>query len=468
APAAAAATTCAAGTPVAGDVNGDGAPDLGVKVKDNWVDDASFFVSPTRTTQGTWLDLTGRVTGANLDLNTCADAIVVDRNRTISLVLGTPTGLDPATARTVVLPQAAGLGPDEVLDVGVTDFVHDGIAQLVVAGHVWDDSQRVSETPFVDVITLAPDGSPGPAVVLDASGLVSGPTAISGWPSAIVADDRAVVVGDADDRDGGRSGAGRVQVFTPDAAHPSTLVHNASIGQASRGVPGSAEVGDGFGFALALRDGWLAVGVPYETTGRAVQTGRVQLLAWDPASGGFAARKSVDQNSRGVAGTNESKDRFGGVLAIARGLTATGSVDVVVGVPNEDVGRIKAAGSVTIVNTATTASRTYTQNSKGVPGSADRAPSEALADGDYFGWAIGVLPTATGVDTLAIGAPGETNGDCLTQGYVVLSDGKRLGSATTWTYLKPPTTGCSHYDEDVFDGWGSAFLTGSAQIFELP
>lgn len=466
---ASAATTCSAGTPVAGDVNGDGAPDLGVSVWDNWVDDAAYFSSPTRTTRGSWLDLPGAVVrGANLNLDTCADAIVIGSSRSVSLVLGTPAGLDASSVTTLTLPQTAGLGASDRLQLDATGFVHDGLSQIVVAGHVWRDAEQSSQAPFVDVFTLGPTGTPGTATVIDASTLVADPDAIGGWPTSIVADGTAVVIGNGDDRDGGRPGAGRVQVFTPDAADPAALVHRAAIGQASAGVPGSAETGDAFGFALALRDGRLAVGVPYETTGRAVQTGRVQLLRWNDGAGAFVPGKSVDQNSPGVVGTNESKDRFGAVLAIARGLTAAGSVDVVVGTPGEDVGRINAAGSVTVVNTTTSASRTYTQNTRGVPGSADKAPSEATADGDYFGWAIGVLPTSTGTDTLAIGAPGETNGECLTQGYVVLSDGKRLGSATKWTYLKPPTTGCSFYDEDVFDGWGAGFPVGSGQLDELP
>ena len=156
------------------------------------------------------------------------------------------------------------------------------------------------------------------------------------------------------------------------------------------------------------------------------------------------------------------------MLTIARGLTGSGSYDVVVGTPMEGAGSIRYAGAVTIGSFDKAVYRTYTQSSKGVPGKPDRAPSEATASGDYFGNAVGTLPTSPTTDTLLIGAPGETNGECLTQGYVVRTDGKRLGSATRWTYLAPPTKGCSFYDEDVFDGWGAAFAIGSPYRPELP
>lgn len=462
-------TPCATGTPVPGDHDGDGRPDLVVKVWNNAVDESVLFVSPDRTTHGTWLDVEGsELQSADLNGDTCADAIVVEPQRSITLVLGTPSGLDTAAARQLALPQSAGLGLFDRVLFKTVGFHHDGVTQVVVAGHTWVDADRVHRDPFVDVFTLDPTGAPGTPQVIDARSFASGAQGLSSWPTAIAADSTTLVIGNGGDTVSGKSGAGRVHVFTPDGADPTRLVHRAAISQASPGVAGSPQKADWFGGAVALRDGRLAIGAQGESIGKATATGRVQLMRWNATKAAFTAVKAIDQGTKGVPGTNEKKDRFGSVLTIARGLTAAGSYDVVVGTPNETVGNARYAGSVTIGSFTKATYRTYTQNTKGVPDKVEKAPSEASAYGEYFGWAVGVLATSPTTDTLAIGAPGETNGRCLSQGYVVLTDGKKLGSSTKWTYLAPPTTGCSIYDEDVFDGWGAGFGVGSPALAELP
>jgi hypothetical protein len=217
------------------------------------------------------------------------------------------------------------------------------------------------------------------------------------------------------------------------------------------------EAGDRFGRAVALRDGHLAIGAPHETIGRARATGQVQLLRWNAATTSFEPLRAVHQGSAGVPGTNETGDHFGGALAIARGLTAAGSWDVVIGTPDENVGSIVDAGAVAVANVTAASYRKLSQDTSGMPGKAERQHPEAVARGEFFGYAVGVLPTSATTDTLVIGAPGETNGDCYNQGYVVRSDGRRPRPATAWSSLTPPTTGCSGYDSDVFDGWGAGF-----------
>lgn len=460
---------CAAGTPVAGDYNGDGAPDLQVTVRDNFVDNARFFFSRDRTNHGEWLDIDAEhVKAADLNSDACADVVAVTPGHKLALVFGSPSGLDPSTATTVALPQQAGLGGNDSLVFDAVASTHAGLAQVVVAGRTWREASNTFDSPFLDVFTLDANGVPGTPQVLDAGTFLPDATSRAGWPDAISADDGVVVVGNGLDRVSGKSGAGSVRVFTREAGDPSRLELTSTITQATPGVPGTAEAGDHFGQAVALRDGRLAVGAPYETTGGVRQAGRVQLFGWDAAVRSFTSVKAFDQNTRGVPGTNERKDRFGGVLTIARGLTGTGSYDVVVGTPNEHLGRVRYAGSVTVGSFTRRVYRGYTQDSPGVPGKPDRAPSEGLADGDYFGGALGTLPTSDTTDTLVIGAPGETNGDCLTQGYVTMTDGRRLTSSTHWRYLAPPTTGCSYYDGDVFDGWGKGFAIGSPYFVETP
>lgn len=449
----AAVTPCAAGTPVVGDYNGDGQSDLAVMVDDNWVDESLVFVSLDRTNTGTWLDVDGaELRSADLNGDICSDALLGGWPVGVQLVFGTPAGLDPASVRTITLPQSAGLGEGDQVKALAVGFRHDGISQVVVGGSLYLRDEFESSGAFVDVFTLDTTGVPGTPQVLDMSTLVPRGTE---WPLSLVAD-AGVVVGSAPATVDGKLQAGAVHVFTPGAADPVLLEHRAVITQASPGVAGAPETGDDFGRSLALRAGHLAVGVPGESLGAAKRTGQVQLLQWDAGLRAFTPVRALSQNTSGVPGSNESGDRFGRKVAIARGLTASGSFDVVIGTPQENAGSIIDAGSVTVANFTAARYRAYSHNTAGVPGSAEKLPSEAVGTGEYFGYGIGLLPTS-GSDILAIGAPGETNGRCLTQGYVILSDGEKLGSSTEWTYLKPPTQGCSGYDLDVFNGWGNAF-----------
>ncbi len=462
-------TPCTLGTPVTGDYDGDGAPDLEVTVWDNWIDNARFFASSKRTNQGDWLDIKAEhLIAADLNGDVCSDVVAISPQFSLNLVYGSPSGLDPATLTPVVLPQQAGItSPDRVIFDAVAQ-TYAGVAEVVVAGRIWRDADNRSEAPFVDVFALGPDGTPGLPQVIDAPPLVPDAASLEGWPSSMAADDGVVVIGNAEATVRGVARAGSVSVFGRDVFDPTKLDRQAVLSQNWPGMPGSSETGDHFGQAVAYRDGRLAIGIPYESTAGVTQSGRVQLATWVASENRLRVGKSFDQNTRGVPGSNEKKDRFGGVLTIARGLTGRGSYDVVVGTPTEGSGRIRYAGSVTVGSFTKAVYRTYTQDSPGVPGKPDRAPSEATADGDYFGYAVGTLPTSPTADTLVIGAPGETNGDCLTQGYVVRTDGKRLSSSTRWAYLAPPTKGCSFYDEDVFDGWGAAFAIGSQYLRELP
>jgi hypothetical protein len=101
------------------------------------------------------------------------------------------------------------------------------------------------------------------------------------------------------------------------------------------------------------------------------------------------------------------------------------------------------AGSLTIANFTRAIFRTYTQNSKGVPGTAKTY--------DGLGSAVGTLQTSPTTDTLLVGAIGEDAPGCHNLGYVVRTDGRKLSSATKWTTV--PAPGCS----STRRFWGIAF-----------
>jgi hypothetical protein len=456
------ATACAPGVPVRGDYNGDGSPDLEVTTR--MAPDGRFFFSTQRTNLGAWVDISvENVQSADLNGDVCADLVGTSAGST-SLILGSPTGVDRSTLRTLSLPQAA---PGTQLHTAAAALVTGGVHQVVVAGRVRSEPSDIWTSPFVDIVTLDATGAPADFQVLNESGVVADSTERD-WPTAIAGEDGVVVIGYAGATVSGKANAGSIQVLTGTASEPARLHVLTTLSQSSPGVPNTSETGDRFGESLALRDGRLAVGVPAETTGRARHTGRVQLFRWNASTRSFTPKASIDQNTPGVRDSNESGDGFGATLTIARGLTAPGSYDAVIGTPREKLGAARHAGAVTVASFTKRSYRTITQSSPGVPGIPDKAPSEALTDGDVFGAAIGTLPTSASTDTLLIGAPGETNGRCLNQGYVVTTDGKQLRAHTRWTYLKPPTTECSLYDAETFLGWGSGFAVGSTPLAELP
>ncbi|WP_031099698.1 FG-GAP repeat protein, partial [Streptomyces sp. NRRL S-15] len=93
--------------------------------------------------------------------------------------------------------------------------------------------------------------------------------------------------------------------------------------QYTAGVPGTAELGDGFGADVSLADvdgdGYadLAVGVPGEDVGTVADAGGVRILRGSAAGLTAAGAKSFDQSSAGVPGTAEKGDRWGGQVRLA-------------------------------------------------------------------------------------------------------------------------------------------------------
>jgi hypothetical protein len=103
------------------------------------------------------------------------------------------------------------------------------------------------------------------------------------------------------------------------------------LSQADRSIVGARpEQGDRFGSAIAAREGWQWFATPDEDTGPHDRTGAVH----EPYS-------TFDQALAALPGENGTGDRFGASLAVSsRGLVA------VIGVPGEDSGGVRDAGSI--------------------------------------------------------------------------------------------------------------------------
>ncbi len=174
-----------------------------------------------------------------------------------------------------------------------------------------------------------------------------------------------------------------------------------TVTQDSALVPGVAEAGDHFGAVLAGEGAnGVVVGVPDEDIGELKDAGTVQRIRTDPATDALIQATDRNQNSAGVTGTAEAGDRFGAAV------TTNGHA---VGVPGEDIGKLKDAGLVQTFGESRSPldslvpSVAYTQNSPGIPGTAEA--------GDRFGAAIseGIFQCNENVSA-AIGAPGEDIG----------------------------------------------------------
>ena len=94
------------------------------------------------------------------------------------------------------------------------------------------------------------------------------------------------------------------------------------INQNSAGVPGTAESGDEFGFSLAAEGSTLVVGVPGEDIGKVKDAGNIVVLTY--TGGTSFSGVGIGQNSSGVADKAENNDQFGHAVAIGNGYLAVG------------------------------------------------------------------------------------------------------------------------------------------------
>ena len=185
--------------------------------------------------------------------------------------------------------------------------------------------------------------------------------------------------------------------------------------QDSPGVEGVAEFGDSFGATVVCGDfdvdqyDDLAIGVPGEDVESIVDAGAVNILYGSNAGLTAAGGEIWHQDVSGIEGVAEGGDRFGAALA-SGDFNDDVADDLAIGVPGEDVGSFRNAGSVNVLyggdggGLIAAGDQLWNQDSvlamETVLDTADDDESFgfALASGDF---------DDDGFDDLAIGVPGE-------------------------------------------------------------
>jgi hypothetical protein len=148
-------------------------------------------------------------------------------------------------------------------------------------------------------------------------------------------------------------------------------------GQLFTQVGGTVETLDLFGWAVAAADfdddgaADLAVSAPWEDVGSRFQAGAVSVLYG--SAGGLTT--TGGQLFTQVGGTVESADQFGAQLTTGD-FNGNGVADLAAAAPSEAVGTVADAGAVSAVygsagGLTATGGQLFTQNSPGVPGTAE-------------------------------------------------------------------------------------------------
>jgi hypothetical protein len=233
--------------------------------------------------------------------------------------------------------------------------------------------------------------------------------------------------------------------------------------QDSLRIEDQGELGDRFGEAIACgdfdNDGFddLAVGVLGEEVTAADQ-GAVNVIYGSAAGLDAPDNDFWTQDSAGILGTAESRDRFGSALA-AGDFDGDGFDDLAVGAPSEAVGDLSLAGSVNVIygsaaGLASAGNQIIHQDIGGIVGVAEERDrfGAALAAGDFDN---------DGFDDLAIGVPAENEGDDIgDSGAINVIYGAAGGLTTTGNEIFTQTTsGIQGVAEDS-DAMGWSLVSG--------
>ncbi|MET7280500.1 peptidoglycan DD-metalloendopeptidase family protein [Kribbella sp. NPDC005582] len=208
--------------------------------------------------------------------------------------------------------------------------------------------------------------------------------------------------------------------------------------QSSAGIPDVAERTDEFGTAVAAGDfnndgrDDLAIGAPKEEVAGSNQAGNVIVLYGDRTGLSTTGSQNWHQGYPGIIGDVEGGDNFGTALATGD-FDNDGRADLVVGAPGEAIGEEAAAGTVNIIygsaaGLTATGNQILNQSTPGVPGNWEKNDlyGQSVAAGDF---------NNDGRDDLAVGVPGENDGEIRDAGAVNVTYGTATGLQASWSQI---------------------------------
>ncbi len=301
----------------------------------------------------------------------------------VSVLYGSAGGLTTTGGRLFTQVGGAVEGGDEFgWALAASDFNHDGFADLA-AGAPGEAVGSAGGAGAVSVLLGSAAGltATGGRLFTQVGGAVE---AGDQFGAALAAGDfnhdgfADLAAGAPSEKVGSTVDAGAVSVLPGSAAGLT-----ATGGRLFTQLGSAPESFDVFGFSLAAgdfnHDGFadLAAGAPLEDAGTVADAGALSVL---PGSAGGLTSNGGRLFTQ-VAGAVEAGDEFGEQLA-SGDFNHDGFADLAAAAPTEDVGTVQKAGAVSVLpgsagGLTSTGGRLLTQNSPGVPGTAET--------GDTFG-----------------------------------------------------------------------------------
>lgn len=234
---------------------------------------------------------------------------------TIHIIPGSATGLQVAGKHSVTLPLREGddyVRSDAY--VRSMALVESPVRRLAVATSIhWEDSKGVHDAEGVQLLNLSSAGVPtgSPIKLKPGSGKIPKLVKGAGFGFAMDSWGSQLFIGAPDAKVNGKAEAGAVLAVTLDSAGVKSVK---TITQATKSVTGAVGKYDHFGAGLAARDGYLVVGTPGDDVGSIKSTGSIQVFSL--SKGAIKPLQRISQASPGVPGKAERGDGFGYGVAI--------------------------------------------------------------------------------------------------------------------------------------------------------